>query len=117
MADIVVSIIRDQPISLGVSWVARRPIFGLDSLQSRLTSASACSGVEPPTSPDPETRTLEKPKARNLLAISALLANCSTELRARVARYRFPWWTINLAGEAPIDVDGGSTVEALPKVP
>ena len=45
--------------------------------------------------PDPETRTLEKPKARNLLAISALLANCSTELRATVARYRFPWWTIN----------------------
>ena len=29
MADIDVSIIRDQPISLGVSWIARRPIFGL----------------------------------------------------------------------------------------
>ena len=44
--------------------------------------------------PVPETRTLEKPNARNFLAISALSANRSTELRARVARYRFPWWTV-----------------------
>ena len=46
------------------------------------------------TAPAPETRTLEKPNARNFLAISALSANRSTELRARVARYRFPSWTV-----------------------
>src|SRR6476646_11783383 len=42
----------------------------------------------------PETCTLEKPNARNLLAISALSANRSTELRARVAQYRFPSRTV-----------------------
>ena len=41
--------------------------------------------------PVPETRTLEKPNARNFLAISALSAKRSTELRARVAQYRFPF--------------------------
>jgi hypothetical protein len=49
--------------------------------------------------PAPETRTLEKPKSRNFWAISALSANCSTEVRARIARYRFPWWTVNSAAE------------------
>src|SRR4029079_14846216 len=44
--------------------------------------------------PVPETRTLEKPNARNFLAISALSANCSTGLRARVAQYRFPSRTL-----------------------
>ena len=44
--------------------------------------------------PVPETRTLEKPNARNFLAISALSANRSTELRARVAQYRFPSRTV-----------------------
>ena len=44
--------------------------------------------------PVPETRTPEKPNARNFLAISALSANRSTEFSARVAQYRFPWWTV-----------------------
>src|SRR5262245_61428363 len=36
--------------------------------------------------PEPETRTLEKPNARNFLAISSLSANRSTDLSASVAR-------------------------------
>jgi len=43
----------------------------------------------------PETRTLENPNARNFLAIKALSAKRSTELRESVALYRFPWWTVN----------------------
>jgi hypothetical protein len=49
--------------------------------------------------PVPETRTLEKPNARNFLAITALSANRSTELRESVALYRFPWWTVNSAAK------------------
>jgi hypothetical protein len=45
--------------------------------------------------PDPVTRTLEKPKARNFLAISSLSASCSTDLSERVARYLFPFSTVN----------------------
>src|SRR5680860_506427 len=49
--------------------------------------------------PAPETRTAEKPKSRNFCAIRALSTNRSTDLRARVARYRFPWWTVNSAAK------------------
>ena len=56
--------------------------------------------------PTPETRTPEKPKSRNFCAISALSTNCSTDLRARIARYRLPWWTVNSAAK----------LEALTKV-
>ena len=37
--------------------------------------------------------------SRNFCAIIALSANCSTELRERVARYRFPLWTVNSAAK------------------
>src|SRR3974377_2368283 len=49
--------------------------------------------------PAPETRTPVKPKSRNFCAISALSTNRSTDLRARIARYRFPWWTVNSAAK------------------
>src|SRR3984893_10224804 len=61
--------------------------------------------------PTPETRTLEKPKSRNFCAISALSANSSTDLRARTARYRFPWWTVNSAAK----LDALTKVAAMAK--
>jgi hypothetical protein len=42
------------------------------------------------TAPVPETRTPEKPNARNFLSMRLLSANRSTELRESVALYRFP---------------------------
>jgi hypothetical protein len=37
--------------------------------------------------------------SRNFRAIVALPANCSIELRERVALYRFPLWTVNSAAK------------------
>ena len=45
--------------------------------------------------PEPETRTLEKPSARNFRAINSLSARRSTDVSERVARYRFPCSTVN----------------------
>jgi hypothetical protein len=63
-------------------------MFALVSLRGQTPSTRRIA-------PAPETRTLEKPKSRNFCAISELSANCSIALRARIARYRFPWWTVN----------------------
>src|SRR4029079_10044242 len=45
--------------------------------------------------PEPETRTLAKPNARNFLAISSLSANRSTDFSERGARQRLPCSTVN----------------------
>jgi hypothetical protein len=61
--------------------------------------------------PEPETRTPEKPRSRNFCAIIALSANCSIDVRARVARYRFPWWTVN----SPAKLEALRKVAAMAK--
>src|SRR5262245_26388043 len=55
-------------------------------------SASACR--EPPL---PSTLTSVKPAARNLPAISALLASASSQPSSILARYRLPCRTVNVA--------------------
>ena len=67
-------------------------MFALVSLPGQIPSTRRVA-------PAPETRTPEKPKSRNFRAIRALSTNRSTDLRARIARYRFPWWTINSAAK------------------